>query len=98
MRSALVLMALVAATPAPGAGFIENACLAKSGQSALCSCTQSVANRTLSVADQRTAAKMIAEPDLYYDYAESTRGSKKAFIERYGVWGDGVAELCSLEG
>ena len=94
----VMLVSVLVAGPVSAAGFIENICLAKSGQSALCACTQSVANRTLSVADQRTAAQMIAEPDLYYDYAESSRGSKKAFIERYDVWGDKVAELCSLEG
>lgn len=98
MRFLLVFGAMILPAPSIAAGFIENACLVKSSQSALCSCTQSVANRTLSVADQRTAAKMIAEPDLYYEYEESTRGSKKAFIERYEVWGDKVAELCALEG
>ncbi len=97
MRWILALV-VVSASPLHAAGFIENICMVKSGQSALCACTQSVANSTLSQADQRTAASMIAEPDLYYDYAESTRNSKQAFIDRYDIWGDKVAELCVLEG
>ena len=98
MKIVFGLVLGMAAGPVLAGGTIENACLARSGHSQLCACTQSVANVTLSAADQRTAAKMIAQPDLYYDYEESTRRSKKAFIERYEVWGDKVAELCSLEG
>lgn len=93
----VVFFATVLATPALSAGFIENICVAKFGPSALCTCTQSVADAKLSVADQRTAAKMIAEPDLYYDYAESSRRSQKAFIERYDIWGAAVAETCSVQ-
>jgi uncharacterized membrane protein len=96
MRFLLIVTACLA-TPAYSAGFIEQICLTKLGPSALCSCTQTVADATLSLADQRTAAKMIAQPDLYYDYAESTRRSQKAFIERYDVWGAAVAETCAVQ-
>jgi hypothetical protein len=99
MRIGLIATMVFLAGPVLAAGDIEQACLARSGQKqAMCACSQSAANMTLSADDQRTAAKMIAQPDLYYDYAESSRDSRRAFIKRFDIWGDTVAQLCSLEG
>lgn len=95
----VLIGACLSAGPSPAAGLVERACLAaRADQPALCACTQATADMKLSAPDQKTAAAMIAEPDLYYDWAESKRASRAAFIERYDSWGKAVAELCALEG
>ncbi len=99
MRALVFLAATLGASAAFPAGFIEQACLStQKAHPGLCACTQSAANQTLSAADQQTAAEMIISPDLYYEYAESGKQAKLAFIDRYEIWGDAISTLCTVEG
>ncbi len=94
---ALSLIALIAL---PGIGQAmgptERACLSspRSPGQQVCSCAQQVADQTLNAADQRQAARIISEPDLYLEFKYSSNGGDKAFLERYKRWGEYSAQVC----
>lgn len=83
--------------PAFSAGITENACLRseRSPGREICSCAQNVADQMLSTADQRNAAKIIAEPDIYLEYKYASGVDKQNFLERYRAWGETTAQYCA---
>lgn len=99
MRIALVFLVFTAfgSGMASAASQIERACL-KHGRAgatpALCGCIQSVANRTLSRADQRLAATFFKDPHKAQVIRQSDRSSHEAFWQRYKVFGATAGEVC----
>ncbi len=82
--------------PAYSAGITEKACLQsdRSPGPEVCSCAQVVADQMLTASDQRDAAKIIAEPDIYLEFKYGTE-AKKTFLDRYRAWGDASAQFCT---
>lgn len=82
---------------AASAGPISSACLAspRSGKSiALCRCIQQVADHTLSLRDQRTAAKFFNDPSQAQAMRRSNSAAGKKFWERYTLFGDKASRHC----
>ncbi|MHA3915994.1 hypothetical protein [Halovulum sp. GXIMD14793] len=48
----------------------------------------------MSRSDQKTAAKIISNPDHFYRYYGSDNPRRKAFLERYRNWGSLAEENC----
>lgn len=96
----LILVATLAMTTAPAAwaGPIEQACL-RSGREAasraLCGCIQQVADRTLTNADQRRAAKFFSDPHRAQEVRQSDRTSEEAFWLRYKNFGATAEAFCA---
>ncbi len=65
------------------AGPTQTACLksARSPGPTGCACAQALADQVLSPRDQRRAAEIIGDPDLYSIIAKRKSASAKAFIE-----------------
>lgn len=78
-------------------GAIGQACL-NSGRDAanprLCSCIQSVANQTLTSAEQRRAARFFREPQLAQDTRQSSDSGDSAFWRRYRAFADRATAVC----
>ncbi len=79
------------------AGRISRACM-KAGRSAatpsLCRCVQRQANRTLTFADRRIAAKFFRKPQKAQDVRQSDSARLKAFWKRYKAFGQAAKENC----
>ncbi|PPB82215.1 hypothetical protein LV82_00140 [Albidovulum inexpectatum] len=98
MKYLYLATAVLALSPAAAdAGAIESACqrAGKPVSRALCSCIQSVADRTLSRSDQKLAAKLLRDPDKADEIRASRRNSHKAFWERYRAFGSRAEQTCS---
>jgi hypothetical protein len=86
MRTALILGASIAAlATAALAGPVDGACR-RSGKGApapLCTCIQNVADMTLSMSDQKLAARLVLDPEKAEDIRLSKSARNKAFWSRY---------------
>ncbi|MEM9427903.1 MAG: hypothetical protein AAGA32_00190 [Pseudomonadota bacterium] len=94
------LLTVVVATCLAGCGRgpgIYESCIASdlSPSVEACTCSATLANAALSRRDQRHAAKIIAEPDLFLEYQR--QASRQAFLDRYRAWGEAVDALCDEE-
>ncbi len=90
------LLAGFGAEPA-AAGPISSACLASGRAQAtpqLCGCIQSVADQTLSRADQRAAAKFFRDPHQAQEVRQSSRPRDEAFWLRYRDFGATAEAYC----
>lgn len=102
MKKILILAAFTAfALPiAPAvshAGPIENACNRSdrsAANPALCRCVQSVANQTLTRADQRQAARFFRDPQRAQDVRMSSTDRDNAFWGRYRAFGNAAEARC----
>ncbi|MDA7426375.1 hypothetical protein [Thalassococcus lentus] len=78
-------------------GPISSACLRANRKAAnrrLCGCIQSAANRDLSGADQRMAARFFAEPHQAQVIRQSDRGTHEAFWKRYKAFVARSERIC----
>ncbi|WP_299784751.1 hypothetical protein [uncultured Marivita sp.] len=78
-------------------GPISRACLSSDRQarnSQLCGCIQTVANQSLSGADQRKASRFFKDPQRAHDVWMSQTPSDDAFWERYKVFAARSEQFC----
>lgn len=78
-------------------GPISRACLSsdrKARNSRLCGCIQTVANSSLSGADQRKAARFFRDPQRAMDVKMSKTTSDDAFWDRYEVFASRSEQSC----
>ncbi|WP_114965471.1 hypothetical protein [Alkalilacustris brevis] len=102
MRKTLILAALAAFTLpiAPAvlqAGPIETACNRSdrsAANPALCRCIQSIANQTLTRADQRQAARFFRDPQRAQDARMSRSSRDNEFWARYRAFGTAAEARC----
>ena len=100
MRKIAILagMLVLGAAGSASAGAIESACMASNrgaANRALCGCIQSVANKTLTRSDQKTAARFFADPQRAQDMRRSSSRSNEAFWDRYKNFGATAQAYCS---
>ena len=101
MKSLFPVLALALTVPALPvlAGPIETTCNRSDRPAAnpvLCSCIQSMANQTLSRADQRKAARFFRDPDLAQEVRMSPTADDNAFWGRYRAFGDAAGQRCAF--
>ena len=80
------------------AGAIEKACRASDRPAAtasLCRCIGSVADRTLTGADQRQAAAFFKDPDKAQEIKMSNSRRHSEFWDRYKAFGAAAEQYCS---
>lgn len=78
-------------------GPISRACLAsdrRARNSQLCGCIQTVANQSLSSADQRKAARFFKKPQRAQDIKMSKTAADDAFWDRYRAFASRSEGLC----
>ncbi|MEC3862465.1 hypothetical protein VK792_14325 [Mesobacterium sp. TK19101] len=78
-------------------GPISAACLQADRKAAnrdLCGCVQTVANRSLSGADQRFAATFFKDPHKAQEIRQSDNSSHEAFWQRYKAFAEEAEVLC----
>lgn len=94
---ALLLTGLAACSGGGVSGPVGSACM-EGGRSAanlaLCSCIQSVADQTLSNADQRQAARFFDDPDRAQEVRTSDRPSDDALWDRYRDFTSAATASC----
>lgn len=93
------LMALWALGGCGGAasGEVARACLASgraAANSALCSCVQQAANRTLTTGEQRRAAAFFGDPGAAQAARQSDRQGDEIFWQRYQAFADRAEASC----
>ncbi len=79
-------------------GEIGRACMTGGRDAAsprLCSCIQGVANQSLSVADQRRAARFFADPDRAQATRVSDSSGDEAFWQRYRAFASRAEAICN---
>lgn len=89
---------LLAGAGAALAGPIGNACNASpraNGDRALCNCIQQAADRTLSRAEQRRAARFFKDPDSSQQVRASKSASDNEFWTRYRAFGEMAEAYCA---
>ena len=93
---AVLLMPLI---PAPAsASALESACNRSDrpqATRALCRCIGSVANQTLTRAEQRRAARFFRDPQLAQDIRMSRSARDNEFWTRYRAFGAAAEQRCS---
>lgn len=90
--------AVFAPTQLDANGPIKRACLAqgrRAATSARCGCVQAVADRELSVAQQRRGVKAFKDPHKLQEWRQSDRASDNAFWSVWKAYGQTAARLCS---
>jgi hypothetical protein len=99
MRTTFLATALlIAGASAAIAGPIGNACNASprsKGDRALCDCIQQAADRTLSRAEQRRAARFFKDPDEAQQVRASKSDQDNEFWARYRAFGDMAEAYCA---
>jgi len=98
MRIALFAAALTLAATTAQAATISDACMASArskGDSALCTCIQEAADRTLSRAEQRRAARFFKNPDEAQQVRMSKSDRDNEFWTRYRAFGDMAEAFCA---
>ena len=78
-------------------GPISRACLSsdrRARNSQICGCIQTVANRSLSGADQRKAARFFSDPQRAQDIKMSQTASDDAFWDRYRAFASRSEKMC----
>jgi hypothetical protein len=92
-RVALVAFgALALAGVAYAGGVIENYCLSKGEPETECSCSQTVADETLSPADQQRFVTIADDPAAFFAIAAEPGG--EVFLGRVTAFADGVEQRC----
>ena len=94
----VTLIATLGAAAPAGAGVIERACLKSQRAGAngtVCGCIQSVADQTLTRADQRQAARFFKNPDKAQEMRQSDRSGHEVFWKRYKAFGENAEAMCS---
>lgn len=94
IASAIMMAGATAATAAP----IADACIASpraKGDRALCTCIQQAADRTLSRAEQRRAAKFFRNPDEAQKVRMSRTDNDNEFWARYRNFGEMAEAFCA---
>jgi hypothetical protein len=97
MRNVLLCAALAALSTPAAAGPIQRACLHSDRNGAspqVCACIQSMADRWLSGADQRLAARFFRDPDKAQAIRISDTPEHDAFWDRYTAFGTSAAAEC----
>lgn len=100
MSKFLMVLSCVALAACGGgrvSGEIGQACIAadrSAASPALCSCIQTVANQSLSGADQRRAATFFADPDLAQSTRQADGSRNEAFWDRYTAFADRAQTSC----
>lgn len=98
LTASLAALPLFAATDAAMAGPISTACLASERPQAnagLCGCIQAAADRTLSRADQRQAAKFFRDPHQAQEIRQSAKKRHEEFWLRYRDFSSLAEASCS---
>ncbi len=93
----LAPVAVVTTTTMVMAGPIDRACMAsdrKARSLRLCTCIQQVADRTLSRADQRMAARFFRDPQMAQDIRQSDNQNHEIFWRKYRAFGETAAATC----
>jgi hypothetical protein len=94
-----VIMAAVLFLPSMAvAGAIERACLSGNRQGAsraLCSCIQEAADATLTLSEQRKAAKFFKDPQKAQDTRQSDNSSNENFWKLYKNFGLTAESYCA---
>ena len=78
-------------------GPISTACMSagrKAANRQLCGCIQTVANQSLSAADQRLAATFFKDPHKAQEVRQSDKGRHEEFWPRYRAWADDAERAC----
>lgn len=88
---------MLASATAVQAGPVERACNAsdRTASRSLCSCIGQVADRTLSGADQRRAAKFFRDPAAAQKVKASDTRANEAFWQRYARFGSAAESSCA---
>jgi len=79
-------------------GPIRTACLQSTRErksSRLCGCIQSVADQTLTHAQQRRSVAFYSNPHLAQDVRQSDRGSDERFWEAYSDYAERAEGICA---
>lgn len=98
MRTALTAAALIVAATAAHAAPIGDACMSSpraKGDRALCTCIQEAADRTLSRAEQRRAARFFKNPDEAQNVRMSKSDRDNEFWDRYRAFGEMAEAFCA---
>lgn len=103
MRKSLFTLALAGlvlplAAEAVQASTIQTACMRSDrpqATRALCSCIQSVADGTLTRADQRQAARFFRDPDRAQTVRMSSNERDRAFWQRYRAFATAAEQRCA---
>ena len=99
MRKTLTAAALlICGATAAAAGPIESACNSSprsKGDRALCDCIQQAADRTLSRAEQRRAARFFKDPDEAQQVRASKTDRDNEFWDRYRAFGEMAEAFCA---
>lgn len=98
MRAFLALAgAMTISATSVAAGPVGSACLSagRGVSPPLCACIQSVADMTLSGADQKMAARLFADPEKAEEIRVSDRARNKAFWARYQGFASTAGSVCA---
>ncbi len=94
----LGVMAIPLMPVSASAGPIESACLRMDRTQAtrsMCRCIDSVAQRTLTRAEQRRAATFFRDPQRAQDVRMSRNARDNEFWTRYRAFGDAAERMCA---
>ncbi|PIE11846.1 MAG: arginine transporter [Rhodobacterales bacterium] len=97
MRILLLTLSLAVLASCGARGTIGKACSGSDRSAAnprLCNCIQSVANRTLSRADQRRAAPFFEDPDKAQEMRARDDAGSEAFWRRYKDFAEAAERSC----
>jgi hypothetical protein len=98
IAAALAALVLPVAPAPVQAGPIETACTRSdraNGNRNLCRCIQSVADQTLTRADQRQAARFFRDPQRAQDIRTSKSARDNEFWSRYRAFGSAAEQRCA---
>ncbi|TQM94789.1 hypothetical protein [Roseinatronobacter monicus] len=99
LLAAMLVILAAPLVPAPAsAGPLETACLRSDraqATRAMCRCIDSVAQSTLTRAEQRRAATFFRNPQLAQDVRMSKSDRDNAFWTRYRAFGDAAERSCA---
>jgi hypothetical protein len=98
IRVAIAAVGLPFLVSTAAAGSIERACNASNRDAAnrsVCACIQSVADQSLSSAEQRRAAKFFSDPDRAQETRVSDSSRDEVFWQRYVAFGQQAEAYCA---
>jgi hypothetical protein len=98
MKRIIVIVAALLVPATLDAGAIERACKSsdrKNVSRALCSCIQEAADATLTLSEQRKAAKFFKDPQKAQDTRQSDNSSNETFWKRYKNFGLTAQTYCA---
>lgn len=98
LSATLAVLAMPLVPVSASAGPIETACLRTDraqATRAMCRCVDSVAQRTLTRAEQRRAASFFRDPQRAQDVRMSSNARDNEFWTRYRAFGAAAERTCS---